>query len=282
MRKIKFAGPVVKWAGGKRQLLDQITPLLPKRKTMYCEPFVGGGALLFHIQPAKAIINDLNEDLMTVYRVIRDDVDALVAALALHENTLEHFTLVRGLDRDKAAYSLLPDVERAARLLYLNKTCYNGLYRVNASGEFNTPFGKYANPNIVNEKVLRAVSRFLNNRPVELCSQDFAEVLDRLPKGAFVYLDPPYDPISDTANFTGYNKGGFGRDEQLRLKACCDDLTGRGIKFLLSNSATDFIRELYQDRRYNIRTVAANRPVNSAADRRGAVEEVLIRNYGTQ
>lgn len=282
MRKIKLAGPVVKWAGGKRQLLEQITPLLPKRKTMYCEPFVGGGALLFHIQPAKAVINDLNADLMTVYRVIRDDADALVAELGRHENTLEHFLYLRNLDRDRDRYCRLTDVERAARILYLNKTCYNGLYRVNSSGEFNTPFGKYANPNIVNEPVLRAVSRFLRNRPVELCNEDFAAVLERLPKGAFAYLDPPYDPVSGTANFTGYNKGGFGRDEQLRLKACCDDLTRRGIRFLLSNSATDFIRELYRDRRYNIRTVEANRPVNSAPDRRGAVEEVLIRNYGTE
>ena len=238
MAKNKLVAPVVKWVGGKRQLLDEITPLLPKRITSYCEPFLGGGAVLFSIQPSK------------------------------------------DLDRDKEAYQAMSKVERASRLIYLNKTCFNGLFRVNSSGEFNSPFGHYKNPNIVNEPVLRAVSKYFSSGNITFCNEDFAVTLSRVGKGGFVYLDPPYDPVSDTASFTGYNKGGFDRNEQIRLKQCCDELTQRGIKFMLSNSATEFIKELYKD--YNISIVQAKRAINSDASKRGSVEEVLIRNYGTE
>lgn len=280
MAKNKLVSPVVKWVGGKRQLLDEITPLLPKQIATYCEPFLGGGAVLFARQPKNAIINDLNGDLMLVYEVIRDDVESLIASLQEHENTSEHFYKVRDLDRDKESYKLLSKVEKASRIIYLNKTCYNGLFRVNASGEFNSPFGHYKKPNIVNEPVLRAVNKYLLSPNIQLFSEDFATILQRVPRGGFVYLDPPYDPVSDTASFTGYNKGGFDRAEQIRLKECCDVLTQRGVKFLLSNSATAFIRELYAG--YTIRTVYAKRAINSDADKRGAVQEVLIRNYGTK
>ena len=171
-------------------------------------------------------------------------------------------------------------MERASRLIYLNKTCFNGLFRVNSSGAFNSPFGRYKNPNIVNEQVLRAVSGYLNTSRVDLYSEDFSITLARVQPGSFVYLDPPYDPVSDTASFTGYQKDGFDRNEQLRLKQCCDELTRRGIQFLLSNSATDFIKELY--RGYDITVVRAKRAINADAAKRGAIEEVLIRNYGTQ
>ena len=268
MAKNKLVAPVVKWVGGKRQLLDEITPLLPKRITSYCEPFLGGGAVLFSIQPSKAIVNDLNGDLIAVYEIIRDDVESLIADLRKHENTSEYFYAMRDLDRDKEAYQAMSKVERASRLIYLNKTCFNGLFRVNSSGEFNSPFGHYKNPNIVNEPVLRAVSKYFSSGNITFC------------KGGFVYLDPPYDPVSDTASFTGYNKGGFDRNEQIRLKQCCDELTQRGIKFMLSNSATEFIKELYKD--YNISIVQAKRAINSDASKRGSVEEVLIRNYGTE
>ncbi len=280
MAKNKLVAPVVKWVGGKRQLLDEITPLLPKRIPSYCEPFLGGGAVLFWIQPAKAVVNDLNQDLMTVYRVIKDDVDALVQSLKKHENTPEYFYAVRDRDRNREAYRAMPDVEKASRLLYLNKTCFNGLFRVNSAGEFNSPFGNYKNPNIVNEPVLRAVSQYFNANSVALYSEDFADTLDRVEKGGFVYLDPPYDPVSDTANFTGYNKDGFGRSEQMRLRQCCDELNRRGVRFLLSNSATDFIKDLYRD--YDIRIVKAKRAINADASKRGAIEEVLIRNYGNE
>ena len=278
MAKNKLVSPVVKWVGGKRQLLGEITPLLPKQISTYCEPFLGGGAVLFARQPKNAIINDLNCDLMLVYEVIRDEVESLIASLQKHENTSEHFYQVRDLDRDKEAYKSLSKIEKASRIIYLNKTCYNGLFRVNASGEFNSPFGHYKKPNIVNEPVLRAVSKYLSSPNIQLFSEDFAATLQRVPRGGFVYLDPPYDPVSDTASFTGYNKGGFDKTEQIRLKECCDALTRRGVKFLLSNSATAFIRELYAE--YTVKTVYAKRAINSDADKRGAVQEVLIRNYG--
>lgn len=280
MEHIAHAAPVVKWVGGKRQLLPQILPLIPKRMTAYCEPFLGGGAVLFALQPKRALVNDLNQDLITVYRVIKEDADALIEHLSRHENTPEYFYRIRDLDRDKEAYAALSDVEKASRLLYLNKTCYNGLFRVNASGAFNSPYGHYRRPNIVNEQTIRGVSRYFNSCDITFFSGDFASVLEQVPKGGFVYLDPPYDPVSDTASFTGYNRGGFGRDEQVRLKECCDALTARGVKFLLSNSATPFIRELYGS--YRVSIVQARRAVNSVASRRGAIEEVLVRNYGTQ
>lgn len=279
MAKNKLVAPIVKWVGGKRQLIDVITPLLPKRMPSYCEPFLGGGALLFSIQPSKAIVNDLNKDLMLVYEVIRDDVNALVESLQTHENTAEHYYAVRDMDRNKEDYKILSRVDKASRLIYLNKTCFNGLFRVNSSGEFNTPFGNYKNPNIVNEPVLRAVSRYFNTSSISFFSEDFTETLARIKKDTFVYLDPPYDPVSDTANFTGYNQGGFNKDEQIRLKRACDDLTNRGIKFMLSNSSTMFIKELYDG--YDIRIIKAKRTINSVASKRGTVEEVLIRNYGT-
>lgn len=280
MRKNRLVAPVVKWVGGKRQLLDQITPLLPKQFTSYCEPFLGGGAVLFSIQPRAAVVNDLNGDLILVYEVIRDDVDSLIASLKTHENTQEHFYAVRDQDRNREAYDAMSRVEKASRLLYMNKTCYNGLFRVNNSGEFNSPYGHYKRPNIVNEPTLRAVSRYLNTSDVVFYSEDFAATLERVPKGGFVYLDPPYDPVSDTASFTGYNKGGFDRSEQIRLKECCDALTRRGVKFLLSNSSTPFIRELYAA--YTVTLVKARRAINSDGNKRGAIQEVLIRNYGVK
>lgn len=279
MEHIAHAAPVVKWVGGKRQLLPQILPLIPKRMSAYCEPFLGGGAVLFALQPRRALVNDLNQDLITVYRVIKENADALIEHLSRHENTPEYFYRIRDLDRDKEAYAAMSDVEKASRLLYLNKTCYNGLFRVNASGAFNSPYGHYRRPNIVNEQTIRGVSRYFNSCDITFFSEDFAAVLDRVPRGGFVYLDPPYDPVSDTASFTGYNRGGFGREEQVRLKACCDALTARGVRFLLSNSATPFIRELYSS--YHVSIVQARRAVNSVASRRGAIEEVLVRNYGT-
>lgn len=275
--KNKLVTPFVKWVGGKRQLLDEIVPLLPKKITTYCEPFVGGGALLFYLQPKKAIINDKNVDLMNVYEVIKEQVDDLIISLRKHENNQEYFYALRDIDRDKATYQKMTKLEKASRLIYLNKTCYNGLFRVNQLGEFNSPFGNYKNPNIVNEPTLRAVSKYLNNNDVKILSGDFADVLLNLTKGTFVYIDPPYDPISDTANFTGYNKGGFDKEEQIRLKECCDRLAERGIRFMLSNSATDFIKNLYNN--YNITIVKAKRFINADPNKRGEIEEVIIRNY---
>ena len=271
--------PVLKWVGGKRQLLGKIAPLLPREIESYCEPFLRGAAVLFFIRPSKAIVNDLNGELIALYETIRDDVELLIEDLRKHRNTREYFYELRGIDRDPEAFEKLSKIERASRLIYLNRTCFNGIFRVNARGEFNTPFGCYKDPSIVNEPVLRAINDYLKNSDVSIFSEDFEKTLSRVSGETFVYFDPPYEPVSETANFTRYCREGFGRDEQIRLKRCCDDLSSRGIKFLLSNSSSDFIRELYKD--YEIVTVGAKRSVNSDTAKRGAVGEVLIRNYDT-
>ena len=276
-KKNKLVAPVLKWVGGKRQLLEILTPLLPKKIFIYSEPFVGGGALLFDQQPKTAYVNDINHELIRLYEVIRNDVESLIIALVSFKNESDFFYSVRDWDRDKEKYAELPDLKKAARILYLNKTCYNGLFRVNKAGEFNTPFGNYRNPNIVNAPTLRAVSAYLNMAEVHLTSIDYADVLCSLPRGAFVYLDPPYDPVSDTASFTSYAKGGFTRADQIRLRESCDELHKKGHKFMLSNSATDFIKEQYAA--YHITIVQAKRAINSVADKRGEVDEVVVRNY---
>lgn len=278
MAKDESVVPFLKWAGGKRQLVSEIVRLLPEglSRLTYCEPFVGGGALLFALQPSRAVVNDCNSELINVYRVVRDNPDALVESLKRHENSAEYFYALRALDRNPGLEAL-SDVERASRVIYLNKTCYNGLYRVNGSGEFNTPYGRYRNPNIVNEPVIRAVGAYLRRADIRLSNEDYGRVLDGLPHDSFVYLDPPYHPVSESSNFTGYVRGGWTAEDQERLKRACDALDGRGIRFLLSNSSAPLIRELYAD--YDIRVVRASRAVNSVAEKRGAVDEFLIRNY---
>lgn len=276
-RKDKLVAPVLKWVGGKRQLLASLVPLLPKRMGAYCEPFVGGGALLFHLQPKIAYVNDINAELIGVYNAIKSDVAQLILTLESYKNEADYFYAVRDKDRDKAAYAALTAVEKAARIIYLNKTCYNGLFRVNSAGEFNSPFGNYRNPNIVNAGALRAMSAYLNRADVKLSCVDYQDLLEILPKNAFVYFDPPYHPLSDTSNFTGYARGGFSREDQIRLRECCDALNAKGMRFMLSNSATDFIKEQYAA--YNITIVRAKRVINSDAAKRGEVEEVVVRNY---
>ena len=277
MKKNKLVAPVLKWVGGKRQLIENFLELIPKNINLYCEPFLGGGALFFELQPKVAYVNDINENLILVYKIIRDDVENLIEELSKFKNESDFFYSVRDWDRNPEKYNSLSDVERAARIIFLNKTCYNGLYRVNNAGEFNSPFGSYKNPNIINAPVLRAVSKYLNSAQIFLTSVDYAEILTKIPKKTFVYLDPPYDPISTTSNFIGYSKGGFNRDEQIRLKECCDALTEKKIKFMLSNSKTDFILDLYSS--YNITTLKAKRFINSVGSGRGNVEEVVVRNY---
>lgn len=276
MKKNRLVSPVVKWVGGKRQLLSEIERLIPEY-AQYYEPFVGGGALLFHLQPKKATINDVNPELMNLYQVIKENVQELIDNLSKHENTPDYFYDIREWDRDKEKYNSLSNIEKASRIIYLNKTCYNGLFRVNRAGEFNSPFGNYKNPNIVNDSVLRAVSIYFNKANITFKCGDFEEAVKGIRKGSFVYFDPPYDPVSNSANFTGYDKGGFNREEQRRLKDLCDRLDRKNVKFLLSNSATDFILELYKD--YKIEVVKAKRAINSQGDKRGEVDEVLVKNY---
>lgn len=276
MNKNKLVMPVVKWVGGKRQLLPEIIKYIPKFTTYY-EPFVGGGAVLFNIQPSRAIVNDINGELINLYRVIQSSVEDLIVDLQKHQNEEGYFYRIRELDRDKEIYNSLTPIQRASRIIYLNKTCYNGLFRVNKAGQFNSPFGAYKNPNIINEITLREVSKYFNKAKIKFLCCDFEEVVKTARKGSFVYFDPPYDPVSISANFTGYDRGGFEQLEQVRLKGLCDRLNKRGIRFLLSNSASEFIKDLYKD--YIVEVIQAKRAINSNPDKRGAVEEVLVRNY---
>lgn len=278
-KRNKLVMPFLKWVGGKRQLMTEIEPLLPTRISTYYEPFVGGGAVFLHTQPKKAVINDYNSELINVYETIRDNVDALIAHLAIHENNSEYFYQIRALDRQEG-FNELSKVERASRVIYLNKTCFNGLYRVNSSGEFNTPFGRYKNPNIINETVLRAVSNYLQKNDIKLLNGDYQDALKNIRKGSFVYFDPPYDPVSKSSNFTGYVQGGFDNKEQERLRDTCVKLNEKGINFLLSNSATELMKDLYSHKDFQIIEVGATRHINSVGSKRGEVKEILVRNYG--
>ncbi len=272
-------GPVLKWVGGKRQLLNDIIPMIPKNCSTYVEPFIGGGAVLFELQPKNAIINDFNSELINVYTVIKNYPEELIKELQFHKdnNTSEHFYAVREYDRKPEFFSQMTAVQKAARVIYLNKTCYNGLYRVNSAGQFNSPYGKYKNPNIVNETVIRAMSKYFNENNIVIKNEDFKEALKGLRRGAFVYLDPPYMPISSSSSFTGYTENGFNEDKQRELKELCDKLDKKGIKFLQSNSDCEFIRELYSG--YRIKTIKAKRAINSKGNSRGEINEVLIYNY---
>lgn len=267
--------PIVKWVGGKRQLLTEIMPFINKNCSTYVEPFVGGGAVFFELQPKKAIINDYNAELINVYTTVRDFPEELIEKLEVHnrENSEEYFYQLRALDRT-AAYLNMDNVEKAARVLYLNKTCYNGLYRVNAAGHFNSPYGKYKNPNIVNAETIRAMSKYLRNPQIVIQQGDYRKALKGLRKGAFVYLDPPYMPLSASSSFTGYTENGFTYEQQVALKKECDKLKKKGIAFLQSNSDCPPIRELYKD--YDIKIVQAKRAINSNANKRGEINEVLI------
>lgn len=276
--KDAFVKPFVKWVGGKHQLLPEIRQRIRDAGyyTAYYEPFLGGGAVLFDLMPKKAIVNDFNSDLINTYVVIKNNVDDLIDVLKKYKNTEKEFYHIRSLDREKE-YANFSDIEKAARLIYLNKTCYNGLYRVNSQGFFNSPFGHYKNPNIVNEVVLRHVSKYLNENQIIFKSEDFEDTLKEIKKNSLVYFDPPYATDSDTANFTGYTVGGFSDKDQQRLAETCVQLDKKGVKFIVSNSNVALINDLYKN--FNVSVVLAKRSVNSNAKKRGDVEEVLITNY---
>ena len=274
----KLVTPFLKWVGGKRQIMPSIVRLLPKNigSYNYVEPFIGGGAVLFNLQPKNAIINDLNSELINVYIVIKNNLDELIKDLKKHHNNVDYFYELRGLDRSIKFNKLTP-IQRASRIIYLNKTCFNGLYRVNNAGEFNAPFGRYKNPNIVNEPTLKAVNKFLNTNNITIINGDYSNILNQTDEKSFVYLDPPYHPISENSNFTGYIQGGWDMYDQIELRKACDALHNKGVKFLLSNSSADFIKDQYKN--YNINIVKANRAINSDGANRGEIDELLIRNY---
>lgn len=273
-KRINRAGPFMKWAGGKSQLLASFEPLLPESFSRYFEPFTGGGALYFHLynnRPAfKATLCDLNAELISCYTVVRDQVEELMQELQKHRNEESYYYEVRAADP-----KTLTQVERAARLIFLNKTCFNGLYRVNSKGQFNVPFGRYANPRYCDETNLRACSAAL--KKVDLQCRSFDGVLANAKKGDFVYFDPPYHPLSPTANFTSYTSGSFSPADQERLAEVFDKLARRGCLVMLSNSDTEFIRALYAD--YQVSTVSALRAINCKGTGRGKVSEVVVTNY---
>lgn len=279
---MKGPSPFVKWAGGKRQLLTQLEPYFPTRMGGYVEPFVGGGAVFFHLyrqgrlRGKEVLLADGLQELINCYRVVRDQAEALIAELSRHEphkTDPDYYYRVRGWDR-RPDYAERSDVGRAARFLFLNRTCYNGLYRVNRRGEFNVPFGRYRNPTVCDAHNLRAASRALQG--VRLAAGDFAECLEVAREGDFVYLDPPYHPLSDTASFTGYTAGDFGVEDQRRLADHFCELDGRGCQVMLSNSCTPLIQELYAG--YEQIEVWASRPISARPDRRGAIAELLVLN----
>ena len=268
--------PFIKWAGGKSQLLAQFDKLLPPKESYkrYIEPFIGGGALLFYLKPESAVISDLNKDLIETYKIIKTDYAELTKFLNDYQkkHSKEFYFKVRAeFNSDK-----LDKIKKAAALIYLNKTCFNGLYRVNKKGEFNVPFGQHKNFSF-NEGNLKRVSELLKD--VEIKNEPFDKVLDYAKKGDFVYFDPPYYPVNETSKFTTYTKEAFLEDEQIRLAEVFKKLDKRGCKVMLSNSDTKFIRDLYKDYKKYTAVVNAKRFINCIAEKRGEVAEVVVRNY---
>ncbi len=268
--KAKDSKPFVKWVGGKRQLIGEIHKRKPLNFNRYYEPFIGGGAIFFSNGFNKAVISDVNQELINVYNVIKKIVEDLIISLKKHPYNEEYFYELRKKDTSE-----LNNVERASRFIYLNKTCYNGLYRVNKKGKFNVPFGKYKSPLICDEDNLRAVNSKLRKAKI-LCT-DFEKCVLTASKKDFVYFDPPYMPLSSTSYFVGYSKDGFAYDEQLRLRNVFKKLSEKGIYCMLSNSYTKEVKELYSE--FNIDTVKAGRAINSKATGRGKIKEVIITNY---
>jgi len=271
----------LKWAGGKGQLLDRLRPFYPLRRNYnrYFEPFLGGGAVFFDLSPENAVLSDRNSELIIAYKMVRDDVDGVIAQLQFHarehrRKPAKHYEEVRS-----TAPSTLSELERAARLIYLNKTCYNGLYRVNRDGMFNVPPGRNKNPNICNEKNLLASSNVLQG--VQLQAIDFRESLGKARGNDFIYLDPPYHSSGRTSTFTAYTEDGFTEENQVELAKLFSILDSKGCRLLLSNSDSPRVRNLYSE--YNMLSLKASRLITCIPSKRGTkVTELLITNYEIQ
>ena len=266
--------PFLKWAGGKRQLISQMDHYFPKEFNKYIESFVGGGAIFFYLLPKKSILIDINDDLINTYKIIRNNISELIELLRKHKNEREYYYNIRHADRNSNTFNDWPDIQKASRTIYMNRCCYNGLYRVNSKGHFNVPFGKYKNPKFCDEINLKAVHYALQNTC--LVNGSFEKCLDYAEKGDFVYLDPPYVPISESANFTSYTKENFGKNDQIKLFEVFKILDERGCKVMLSNSYSEFTLDLYKD--YRINTLRAKRSINSDPNNRGEIKELLITN----
>ena len=269
----------VKWAGGKKQLLEQFEPLFPKQFNRYFEPFLGGGAVFFYVlqkfKPKEVIISDINEELINAYEVVKTDVERLIVELKQHKEYhlaegKKYYLTIRATNP-----SDLPNLERAARFIYLNKTCFNGLYRVNSKGKFNVPMGAYKNPDIVQEDKLRLASKLLKN--VTIKTMSFEKVLGFAKKGDFIYFDPPYYPLKNKKSFTTYTKDSFMENEQELLADVFKKLDKRGCFLMLSNSDTEFVKDLYKE--YTIHFVRAARMINCDGKNRGKINEIVVTNY---
>lgn len=286
--------PILKWAGGKRQLLDELKSHIPQSYNDFYEPFFGGGALFFDLQPNSGRINDRNKRLVNFYEIVRDNPDKLI-------NLAEEFCDPESDPDPERRYSdnnrkgkeisnyyyqqreifncrpndeRLDNIEEAALLLYLNRTCFNGLYRENKSGEFNVPIGRYANPDWVREKQIREASNVLDN--VEIDNKDFSYIIDKCDKDDFVYFDPPYQPMSATESFTDYSSDGFDRSDQERLLKIAENLDDKGVNIVLSNSGVMY--DMYNKKGFNVDRVDAKRSINSDGDNRGDVKEIIAYN----
>ncbi len=267
IKRGRIPKPFLKWVGGKTQILLELRKRYPAEFNCYYEPFLGGGAVFFDIQPSKAIISDANKELTNCYKVIKNDVEKLIRSLGKHVYDKDYYYTVR----DQDPMSLDP-VKRAARTIFLNRSGFNGLYRVNSKGKFNVPFGRYKNPRICDPDNLRGCARALSH--VKIKSTPFESVLKEAKRGDFVYFDPPYIPVSDTSYFTAYQKHGFGMNNQEKLADVFEQLANRGVHVVLSNSDVTWIHKRYRD--FRIRVIQANRLVNSNAGRRGPVGEVVV------
>ncbi|AFZ24540.1 DNA adenine methylase Dam [Cylindrospermum stagnale PCC 7417] len=262
--------PFLKWAGGKGRLIQQYENYFPEGYKTYYEPFLGGGAVFFHLQPSAAVLTDINAELITTYRCVRDSVDDLIALLQEHKK--QHN---KNYYYDVRSYPEGSDLEKAARFIYLNKTCFNGLYRVNSQGKFNVPLGRYKNPGICNEELLRAASIALSR--VEIQQADFTQVLNRATSSDdFVFFDPPYHPISSTSYFTAYSRNSFHEKDQERLRDICIELASRGVKVMVCNSDSELIRKIYTDINFKLYKIKAARTINSNVKNRGMIYELLI------
>ena len=273
--------PFVKWAGGKRQLLAELEKNFPKQFGTYFEPFLGGGAVLFDLLAKKpnikCSVSDLNSDLVLAYVTIRDKLGRLIESLEnhsknYHKDSTNYYYEVRKQEPKS-------QIEKVSRLLFLNKTCFNGLYRVNSKGKFNVPLGRYTNPNIVNRENLTTVSKFLQSDKIKISCRDFESILNDAKKGDFVYFDPPYQPVSDTANFTSYTHRDFTEDDLQRLADLANQLNSKGSHVLLSNSNTKIVKKIFSSKKWKVKEIAVNRAINSNSQKRTGHKEVLIKNY---
>ena len=278
--KLKYYNlqPFTKWTGGKRQLLGELRSYMPETYGRYFEPFVGGGALFFDLAPEQAVINDFNEELINAYRQIKNNPAELINLLIKHKenNSKDYYLALRSADRD-GRISRMTGVERAARILYMLRVDFNGLYRVNSKNQFNVPYGRYKNPKIVDVDLLYQISEYLNENDIEILQTDFAEAIKDAQTGDFVYFDPPYIPLNETSSFTSYTHEGFSYEEQIRLRNTFKELTERGVYAMLSNSSSPLVEELYKD--FNIYFVEAQRTNGAKSSSRGIISEIIVTNY---